>query len=91
MIPGYVWVLQETFFCIPSVHPIAPTSLGIEENIIWSYFTNHTFFEARCIKGKSKKMKKAKMGGHARTRIKRNSITKSRRSKTKTVLKLVHF
>ena len=28
---------------------------------------------------------------HTRTRIKRNSVTKSRRSKTKTVLKLVYF
>ena len=28
---------------------------------------------------------------HTRTRIKRNSVTKSRRSKTKTVLKSVHF
>ena len=31
-------------FCILLVHPIAPTRLGIEANIIWSYFTNPTSF-----------------------------------------------
>ena len=47
MIPGYVRLLQETFF-VPTVHSIAPTSPTIEATIIESYFANHPFFEAPC-------------------------------------------